>query len=128
MDSKEFGRQVKKRRQALAISQEHLATQANISRNYLSIIERGEANNVSVSVLGQLATALGVSPAQLIDESPQPETLIPPALRELGLKDGLSFAVIDRLARIPRHGQEPRTAQEWRKLYHAVRPYLEENN
>jgi transcriptional regulator with XRE-family HTH domain len=128
MDPKELGRQVKKRRQELGLSQESVATQAIISRNYLSIIERGEANNVSVSVLGQLASALGMSPAELINESPPSETLISPALREFGLKDGLSFAVIDRLARIPRRGQEPRTAQEWRKLYDAVRQYLEESN
>ncbi len=128
MNLKELSRQVKKRRQELGLSQEALAGQANISRNYLSLIERGEARNVSMGILGQLATALGASPAELMGEPGQRETLIPPALREFGIAEGLSFSIVDRLARIPRRGQEPQTVKEWRELYYAVRPYLEESD
>jgi len=126
MNSQELGQQVKKKRQELGMSQDSLATQADISRNYLSIIERGEAKNVSMGVLTQLAAALGVTPGELIGEAA--DTLISPALREFALKDGLSFAVIDRLSRIPRRGQEPRTAAEWRKLYGSIQQYLKEED
>lgn len=128
MNPKELGRHVKKRRQELELSQESLAAQANISRNYLSLIERGEARNISMGVLSQLAKVLGASLAELTGESGERDTLISPALREFGIAEGLSFSVVDRLAQIPRRGQEPRTVEEWRELYNAVRPYLEEND
>src|SRR5687768_9741817 len=128
MNPKEFGRQVKKRRQGLELSQEALADQAKISRNYLSLIERGEARNISMGVVNQLATALGSSPSELTGEIGQSDTLIPPKLREFGIKEGLSFSVVDWLARMPRRGPEPQTVEDWQKLYLAVRDYLEEAN
>src|SRR5262245_10909952 len=104
MDPKELARRVKKRREELDLSQDALAKRASISRNYLSMIERGEARNVSMGILDQLATALGAPPSELIGGERE-DTLIPPALREFGISEGLSFSVVDRLARIPRRGR-----------------------
>jgi transcriptional regulator with XRE-family HTH domain len=128
MNPKELGRHVKKLRQELGLSQETLAEQASISRNYLSLIERGAARNISIGVLGQLAAVLGTSMAELAGEAGQSEILIPPALREFGIAEGLSFSVVDRLARIPRRGHEPQTVEEWRELYRVIRAYLEGND
>jgi len=125
MDRGELGRRVLKYREELGLSQTGLAQQAGISRNYVSLIETGEASNISMNVLGRLAAALGVAPAVLTGQSEQGELLIAPALRQLGLEDNLSFETIDRLSRIPRRGQEPTSVQEWRRLYQAIRPYLE---
>jgi transcriptional regulator with XRE-family HTH domain len=124
MDYYEFGNQVFAARRKLKISQAELAKRAEISRNYVSLIERGEAQNISVNIINQLATALGVSPSVLTGEE-QVSTMIAPSLRDFALMEGLSFEVVDRLARIPRRGQEPQTPDEWKKLYLAIKPYLE---
>lgn len=128
MTPKELGSQIKKRRQEIGMSQESLAEKADISRNYLSIIERGEARNVSTGVLSQLATALGATPAELAGESSESETLIPPALREFGRAEGLSFSIVDWLARMPRRGKAPQTVDDWRKLYTSVLPFIEKGS
>lgn len=126
MDAKELGRQVLMRRKKLELTQGELAEQAGISRNYVSLIERGEARNVSVNVLHELATVLGTTPAELSGQSGWTDTLIPPALREFAIDKDLSFGIVDRLARLPMRGKEPQTAEEWEQLYVLVRSYLEE--
>ena len=126
MDFQELSRRVSSRRKDMGLSQEALAQRAGISRNYISLIERGEARNVSMNVVGQLAIALETTPARLMGQPGQDEVLIPPALREFALEAGLGFETVDKLARIPRRGQEPQTVDQWRQLYGAIRPYLEE--
>lgn len=126
MDAKELGRQVLMRRKELDLTQGELAEQAGISRNYISLIERGEARNVSVSVLHELATVLGATPAELSGQSGWADTLIPPTLREFALQKDLSFGIVDRLARLPMRGKEPQTVEEWQQLYDLVRSYLDE--
>ena len=126
MNPQELGRQVLKRRKEMRLSQTDLANQAGISRNYISLIERGEARNVSMKVIGQLALALGAVTTELLQESDE-VTLISPVLRGLALSEGLEYWVVDRLSRIPRRGQEPKTEDEWHQLYNAVREYLEED-
>ncbi len=126
MDSQVLADQVFRRRRELGISQSSLAKLAGISRNYVSMIERGEAQNVSINVLNSLAAALGTSPAVLTGETAGDQTLIPPALRQFALQAGLSFEIVDRLAHIPRRGAEPQTPEAWAALYEAIRAYLEE--
>lgn len=126
MDAKELGRQVQMRRKKLELTQGELAEQAGISRNYVSLIERGEARNVSVNVLHDLATVLGTTPAVLSGQSGWADTLIPPALREFAIQKDLGFGIVDRLAHLPMRGKEPQTAEEWEQLYDLVRSYLEE--
>lgn len=126
MDAQELGRQVMRRRKDLRLSQEGLAQRASLSRNWISLIERGEAQNVSMNVVSQLAAALGTTSAVLLGQTQSDATLVPPALRALGLEDHLSYATIEWLARMPRRGPEPKTTEEWRKLYEAVREFLDE--
>ena len=124
MNPREFGLQVQRLRKDAGLSQMDLANKADLSRNYVSIIERGDAQNVSMRTISQIAVALGTTPATLIGESAQAEQLIPPTLRQLALAEGLSYDAVDRLARLPRRGQEPKTVDEWRQLYHSIRGYL----
>jgi len=126
MDSKELARLTMKRRKELRLSQEEVATRASLSRNYISLIERGEAPNVSVNVLNRLAAALETTPAWLSGQTDATDILIPASLREFGRIEGLSFEVVERLARISRRGQEPQTLEQWRKVWQVVKPYLEE--
>jgi len=62
------GRNVRRLREAKGVSQEALAHSADLTTRYVGGIERGE-ENPTVSVLGRLAAALGVSPADLLAAS-----------------------------------------------------------
>ena len=125
MDTEAFSRRVWQQRKKLGLSQETLAAQARVSRNYISLIERGEAHNVSLKIVNQLAAALAVTPAELMELDENGEVVVLPALRELALTANLSFAAVERLARLPRPGREPQTVQEWQQIYQAVRIYIE---
>jgi len=61
-----FGKSVRKLRIALGLSQEELAEKANLHRNYIGGIERGE-RNLGLINLVELARALSVKPAKLLD-------------------------------------------------------------
>lgn len=54
------GRRVRDLRQKAKISQENLAERADLHRNYVGSVERGE-RDIGITALGQLARALGVS-------------------------------------------------------------------
>ena len=54
------GRRVRELRRLLEVSQEELAGRADLHRNYVGSVERGE-RDIGISALGQLAGALGVS-------------------------------------------------------------------
>ena len=123
MNTKELGRQVQAKRKEKGFSQVELGDLVGISRNYVSMIERGEAENISMKVLDQLAIALGTSPSVLTGESAM--VMIPPALREFALEKNLPYEVIDKLAKIPRRGKEPSTAKEWEQLFESIRKFLD---
>jgi transcriptional regulator with XRE-family HTH domain len=123
MDAVELGRQVFAKRKEKGLSQSELGSIVGISRNYISQIERGVAHNISMKVINQLAVALGVSAGELTGESSQ--ITIPSLLREFGIKNNLSYEVIDKLARIPKRGKEPKSVREWQELYTAIVPFIE---
>jgi transcriptional regulator with XRE-family HTH domain/Zn-dependent peptidase ImmA (M78 family) len=127
VNPQEIGRQVSRRRKELGISQENLAQHAEISRNYVSLIERGEAQNISLIIVQRLAEALGATAAELTGEVEQPDTVIPAPLRDFGVAEGLNFSTVLKLLSIPRRGREPQTAEEWHDLYVVVRRYLEDD-
>jgi transcriptional regulator with XRE-family HTH domain len=66
-----FGKQVRKLRLAKGLSQEELAEIADLHRNYVGGIERGERNVGLLNIL-QLARALSVKPAILFERFPNP--------------------------------------------------------
>ena len=61
-----FGRNVRLARRLNDISQEELAQRADLSRNYLSDVERG-VRNVSIDNMGLLAQALGMQLHDLLN-------------------------------------------------------------
>lgn len=63
-----LGRNVRRLRRELNLSQEQLAFQAEIDRTYVSQIERG-AINPSLLVLWKLSCALGLDVAVLLEQS-----------------------------------------------------------
>lgn len=67
MDYKTFGLDILVFRKRNGISQTDFAGMAEISRNYLSMIERNEAHNLSVDVLLRLARAMQADPCELLN-------------------------------------------------------------
>lgn len=64
-----FGQNVRKIRTQAGLSQEELADRAQLHRTYISSIERGQ-RNVSIENIFAIATALGVSPTELVKPMP----------------------------------------------------------
>ena len=61
-----FGMNLRRARRLKDVSQEELAFRSNLSRTYVSEVERG-VRNVSIDNMGQLAEALGVPLKELVD-------------------------------------------------------------
>ncbi len=62
-----FGAAVRRRREALGLSQEGLAEKAGVHRTYIGGIERGE-RNVTLRVAVKVARALATSFASLVKD------------------------------------------------------------
>ncbi len=61
-----FGKRIRELRMRAGLSQEDLAESAQISVDFVSLIERG-INAPSFETLERLATALGLAPRDLFD-------------------------------------------------------------
>lgn len=67
IELQKFGERVRQLRKAKGLSQEKLAELADLHRNYIGGIERGERNLALLNIV-RLARALGVSPSQLLED------------------------------------------------------------
>lgn len=66
MDLREvFATNLRRLRHAKGLSQDDLAYEAEVSRSYLSQLEKG-VFYASLKIVGKLATVLGVEPAELL--------------------------------------------------------------
>lgn len=62
-----FGSAMKRRREAVGLSQEALAAEANLHRNYVGRLERGQVVP-SLAVVQKIAAALGTTMAKIVAE------------------------------------------------------------
>lgn len=60
-----FGKVLRQKRKEAGLTQEQLAFQADVQRNYVSLIERG-VNQPTITVIFKLAKALECSPSLLV--------------------------------------------------------------
>ncbi len=60
-----FGRVLRRQRKVRGLSQEQLALDAGVQRNYVSLLELGR-NQPTISIIFKLADALSVRPSGLI--------------------------------------------------------------
>jgi len=65
-----FGKVLRKRRVAAGFTQEQLAHESELQRNYVSLMERG-INQPTINTLIKLATSLGCTAAEIVDEVEQ---------------------------------------------------------
>ena len=65
-----FATNLRRLRHAKGMSQDELAYEAEVSRRYLSQIEKG-GFYASLKIVGKLAAALGVEPAELLRLPPK---------------------------------------------------------
>jgi len=57
---------IKKLREAKGLTQEQVAKQAKVTKNYITMLERGARKSPSLPVLRRIAKALGVPPSALL--------------------------------------------------------------
>lgn len=73
MDLKEvMARNLRRIRHDKNLTQEELADRAGLSMRYIGAIERGDVS-ASVTVLGQIAEALGIEPGELLKNTSAPK-------------------------------------------------------
>lgn len=70
--NKKLGARIRRERQTRGITQERLAEKADISLNFMSLIENGR--NMSVETLVKIAIALGVSVDYLLSDTIELQT------------------------------------------------------
>ncbi len=63
-----FGRALRRRREALGVSQERLAFDAQLHRTYIGLLERGQ-RNPTLAIISRLADALGTTMTSLVRET-----------------------------------------------------------
>lgn len=112
-----FGSRVRDSRIKKGLSQEELAEEIRISRNYLSQIERGVATNVSLEVAKRLSTELGLL-LESIEESTPID--IPEGLQQLIVEKKLGPGEVRTLAGFEYRGKRPQSIEEWRLLHLAI--------
>jgi transcriptional regulator with XRE-family HTH domain len=125
-----FGENVRTERKKQGYSQEDLAEKVDISRTYLSQIEQGRAQNLSLRLAQRLSTVLGIkSPYQEDNEGEEKdEEDIPQSLREFAEEDGLPPEDVRMLAGIEYRGERPQDPQQWRILYNVIKTASESSN
>lgn len=118
------GGRLRRERQKARLSLAQLANAAGVSKAYLLKVESG-ATNPSLGVLGQLADALQITVADLVGGGAvrfdPTEVEVPASLRAFADEAHLTSAEVHTLASIRwRRGDEPRTPERWRYIYHSL--------
>ena len=106
------------------MNQAQLADKAALSPAYISELESGTATRPSGHVLLQLANALDVTIADLVDQKPKgpaaPAT-IPASLTEFAKQRKLKRPDIEMLASIRFRGEPPKSPRRWEMIYDTIR-------
>lgn len=115
-----FGLQIRDRRKQEKLSQDTLAQQVEISRTYLSQIERGEANNLSWKVRQSLCRALGIQVDGSDDRTSELNGL-PQSLLACAARLNLPPGDVQMLANLKYRGKQPDTSEKWEMLYNVIK-------
>jgi transcriptional regulator with XRE-family HTH domain len=120
-----LAQRLRRLRDVQALSLSEVARRAQISKAYLSQLERGESTQPSYEVIGRLATALGASPEQLAGHrgpwDPSEHEPVPASLRAFANQTGLPDVDVQMLSRIHYRGKRPRDPADWAHLYETIK-------
>lgn len=116
------GARIRRYRQDRGLSLTELANQAGVSKSHLSVIENGTGNRPGAHVLYALATALGVTLADVLGRTLRSteSANIPPSLLEFADQHQLPESDVQMLAGIQFRGEQPQTTQRWAFIYNAI--------
>jgi transcriptional regulator with XRE-family HTH domain len=100
-----------------------LATQAGLSKSFVSSIENGETPRPSAKTLYAIAEVLGVTMSDLLGRrlltDIEPER--PESLQAFAREHKISEADVRMLATINFRGEQPKTKERWAHIYSAIR-------
>ena len=133
------GQRISYIRNELGFTLEALANRSGLSKSFIWEVEQ-DRSGISGSRLLQLADALNASVEFLLRGGPTPKEYDPPSIEvprslgELAEEEGMTYRQTMTLLAIEqsivaRRGGGPRstkTKEDWRSLYQAVKPFLEE--
>jgi transcriptional regulator with XRE-family HTH domain len=117
-----IGARIRRYRQDRGMSLTELANQAGVSKSHLSVIENGTGSRPGARVLYALATALGVTLADLLGRTLRPADAvdISPSLLEFAARQQLPETDVQMLAGIQFRGEQPQTTERWAYIYNAI--------
>jgi transcriptional regulator with XRE-family HTH domain len=113
--------QIRRLREEAGLSQQQLASQAGVTRSLINKLEDGVTGNPTLDKLQRIAAALHTSVACLTGEG----YAIPNNLRDLALKNGLSYMEVDTLVLMTFEGKESTTMEEWNHILRSAREFPE---
>ncbi len=120
-----FGQRLRERREAEGISLSEVARRAQVSKAYVSQLERGGSTQPSYSVVARLSTALGTTMEDLTGQpvvwDPTEHEPIPASLRTFAQQSGVPDVDVTMLAKIHFRGKRPRDPEDWAHLYETIK-------
>jgi transcriptional regulator with XRE-family HTH domain len=120
-----IGERIRSERTKAGLSLSRLAAATGLSKTYLIRLETDPSSNPSLGVLRQIADALDITVADLLDrpklQFDETAAAIQPSLRAFADQSALSQADVRTLASIRwRQGDEPQTVERWRYVYDSL--------
>jgi transcriptional regulator with XRE-family HTH domain len=109
-----WGTRLRQRRAALGWSLADVAGRTQLSRAYISAIERGRSKRPGADVVRRLEAALG------LDSHSEEPPGTPAALAAVAEEHGLTNAEVAALAALRIRGMQPQTKQRWDLIYKAL--------
>lgn len=131
IDLKRLGENVRFRRQGKGWTLNDLAEKSGISKAYISDLENGAAGKPNIQYVFAIASALGVTLDELLDNA-APRQIpasrkkrlaedLPPGLKELQMEMNLSESEVEMLAQVNFRGNRPKDMEGWRFLLEAIK-------
>ena len=112
-------------REEQGLSLSEVARRAQVSKAYVSQLERGGSKEPSYSIVTRLATALGTTAQHLTGQpnawDPTEFQTVPPSLRSFAERSGLPDVDLTMLAKIHFRGKRPKLPEDWAHLYETIK-------
>ncbi len=127
-----IGERIRARRQSLGWTLDRLATEASVSKSFLSDLENGKRKTAGGDYLNNIAGALGMSVDHLLTGNspslPESDIQIPARLAEVAKAENLSFQKTIQLLKMgqPAHfrNENGTDSFDWKAFYEAVRDFI----